>query len=169
MESIYLKVFDVVPPNPPKLVELVEKALSIGRIGKPIKVVTDILDLNTLTQASKTPFTMFLCYTSELRSGENALFLDQAPDISSVDGDNITLIGCNLSLNIFSSLYGSEPAFINMCPKMRIAMEQTVYKCITRCCLVDEKHERIGDIAYVPWGAKISDVEEAILHLFDLY
>jgi hypothetical protein len=54
-------VFDVVPPNPPKLIELAERALGTGRICKPITIVPDILDLNELAQASVTTFTMFPC------------------------------------------------------------------------------------------------------------
>jgi hypothetical protein len=94
---------------------------------------------------------------------------DQAPDISSIGVDNITLIGCDLSLRTFISLYGKEPKFINTCPKKRTASEEAINKYLTRCCVIDEEHERRGDIACVSWGAKVSDVEEAILDLFDLY
>jgi hypothetical protein len=164
-----LKVFDVVPPNPPKLIELAERALGTGRICKPITIVPDILDLNELAQASVTTFTMFPCYTPGLSSGENALFLDQAPDISSIGVDNITLIGCDLSLRTFISHYGKEPKFIDMCPRKRSSSEEVVNKYLSRCCFIDEEYERRGDIACVSWGAKVSDVEEAILDLFDLY
>jgi hypothetical protein len=104
-----------------------------------------------------------------LSSGENALFLDQAPDISSIGVDNITLIGCDLSLRTFISHYGKEPKFIDMCPRKRSSSEEVVNKYLSRCCFIDEEYERTGDIACVSWGAKVSDVEEAILDLFDLY
>ncbi len=164
-----LMVFDVVPPNPPKLVELAERALGTGRISKPIMIVPVILNMNKLAQANLTTFTMFPCYTPDLSSGKKALFLDQAPDISSIGVDNITLIGCDLSLRTFISLYGKEPKFIDMCPRKRGASEETANKYLSRCCVINEEYERRGDTACVSWGAKVSDVEEAILDLFDLY
>lgn len=166
---LILEVYDIVPPNPPKLVELVERALSIGRIEKAIKVVVEILDLNILTQGITTSFTMFPCYMSDLKSRKNTLFLDQAPDLSSIGVNNITLIGCDLSLRIFSSMYNKKPAFINMCPKTRNINKKLINMCITRCCtILNKPYERIGNVAYVPWGAKISNVEEAILDLVNL-
>ena len=164
-----LIVLDIVPPDPPKLLELVERALSIGRVQEPIKIVPNIIDLRALAEANKTLFTMFPCTTSDLKHRANTLFLDQALEISSIGVENITLIGCDLSLKTFTSLYGKKPAFIDMCPRNRIVKEGAINRCISRCCIVDEGYERIEGVAYVPWGAKVSEVEEAILDLFESY
>lgn len=164
-----LIVFEVVPPNPPKLLELAERALSVGRINRPIKLIPAILDLGELAKTKLTSYTMYPCFTSELSSDENVLFLDRAPDISSIGIENITLVGCDLTLLTFSSLYGEEPAFLDMCPKKRAMAKEENVKYLARCCMLDDGYIRTGEIAHVSWGATISHVEEAILDLLDLY
>ncbi|MEK9150443.1 MAG: hypothetical protein AAB267_10430 [Candidatus Desantisbacteria bacterium] len=161
-------VFDVVPPNPPKIVELAEAALGTGRIRKPIRIIPRILDLNELAKTRNTKYVMFPCYASSLaglEGGQNALYLDQAPGLK-VPVNEITLIGCELSMRIFTSLYGEKPAFMDLCPKK---MLHTVSEaCLCRCCVVDEGHEIEGNAAYVPWGASVGEVEEAIIDLLGL-
>lgn len=169
VKSESLIVFEVVPPNPPKLTELAARALSIGRINMPIKIITDILNLGELAKTRLTSHVMYPCVTSELSSDENTLFLDRSPDISSIGVENITLVGCELTLRTFSSLYGEEPAFLDMCPKKRAMAREENAKHLARCCMLDDGYRRSGEIAHVSWGATISHVEEAILDLFDLY
>lgn len=161
-------VFDVVPPNPPKIVELTEAALATGRIRKPIRIVPKILDLNELAQKRNTKYVMFPCYATALAGLEgvdNAFYLDQIPGLK-VPANEITLIGCELSTRIFTSLYGEKPAYMDLCPKKLV---HTVSEaCLCRCCLVDEGHGIEGNAAYVPWGASIGEVEEAIIDLLGL-
>lgn len=161
-------VFDVVPPNPPKIVELTEAALATGRIRKPIRIVPKILDLNELAQKRNTKHVMFPCYATALAGLEgvdNAFYLDQIPGLK-VPANEITLIGCELSTRIFTSLYGEKPAYMELCPKKLV---HTVSEaCLCRCCLVDEGHGIEGNAAYVPWGASIGEVEEAIIDLLGL-
>lgn len=161
-------VFDVVPPNPPKIVELTEAALATGRIRKPIRIVPKILDLNELAQKRNTKYVIFPCYASALAGLEgvdNAFYLDQIPGLK-VPANEITLIGCELSTRIFTSLYGEKPAYMELCPKKLV---HTVSEaCLCRCCLVDEGHGIEGNAAYVPWGASIGEVEEAIIDLLGL-
>lgn len=165
-----LVVFDVVPPNPPKIVELAEAALGTGRIRKPIRIIPKILDLNELAGTRDTQHVMFPCYASSLAGLEgvdDALYLDQIPDLK-VPANEITLIGCELSLRIFTSLYGEQPAltFTDLCPKKRlIGISEP---CLCRCCVVDEGHVIEGNAAYVPWGASVGEVEEAIIDLLGL-
>ncbi|OGO30176.1 MAG: hypothetical protein A2Z29_07790 [Chloroflexi bacterium RBG_16_56_11] len=161
-------VFDVVPPKPPKIIELVEAALSTGRIKKPIRIIPKIVDLNEMARTRNTRYVMFPCYAvslAGLEGGQNALYLDQAQGLK-VPASEITLVGCELSLRIFTSLYGEKPAFIDHCPKKLLHTVSEAALC--RCCVVDEGHEIEGNAAYVPWGASVGEVEEAIIDLFRL-
>ena len=91
-------VFDVVPPNPPKIVEMAEAALGTGRIRKPIRIIPKIVDVNELAQVRKTKYVMFPCYASSLaglEGGQNALYLDQRPSLK-VPVNEITLLGLEL-------------------------------------------------------------------------
>lgn len=168
-KPVPLVVFDFAPPNPPKLIELVERALYTTRIQKPIRIAANILDLNKLAKASENPFVMFPCHMDDSDCGKNVLFLEETPSISSIGVDNITLIGCDASLSMFSSVYGKKPAFINICPFHRKeTLEKREAKCIARCCNIGEGHLRIENTAFVNWDPKLCDVEEAILDLFEL-
>lgn len=158
-------VFDVVPPNPPKIVELAEAALGTGRIRKPIRIIPNIMDLNEVAQSRTTKYVMFPCYASALNGVENALYLDQLPSLK-MPVSELTLIGCDLSLRTFISLYGEKPVFIDMCPKKMI--RDTSEPCLSRCCIIDEGYEIEGNAAYVSWGASAGEVEEAIINLLGL-
>lgn len=163
-----LIVFDVVPPNPPKIVELAEAALSTGRIRKPLRIIPKILDLNDTARTRGTRHVMFPCYASALaglEAAEHAFYLDQIPQLK-VPANEITLVGCEISMRIFTSLYGEKPAYLELCPKkMLVGVSEA---CLCRCCVVDEGHVIEGNTAYVPWGASVGEVEEAIIDLFGL-
>jgi hypothetical protein len=162
-----LVVADVTPPTPAKLTVLAKQALNTGRITTPIRLVEQIQDLNALITTVKTPYSMLPCHTEHLSADENLLFLDQAPEIA--DPQTITLIGCDLSHRTFKSLYGSDPPFLNICPKHELTDEGIKAPILTRCCTFDDGYHCTGNVACVSWGATVSDVEEAILDLFDLY
>ncbi|MBI2832671.1 MAG: hypothetical protein HYX79_10490 [Chloroflexi bacterium] len=166
--TVPLVVWDVVPPNPPKIVELAEAALATGRIRKPIRIVPKVMDLNELARTRDTKYVMFPCYASALaglESVDNAFYLDQIPGLK-VPVNEITLIGCELSVRIFTFLYGQKPAYMELCPKKMLA--GTSGPCLCRCCVVDDGHAIEGNAAYVPWGASVGEVEEAIIDLFGL-
>lgn len=165
-----LVVFDVVPPNPPKIVELAEAALGTGRIRKPIRIIPKIMDLNEVAKMRTTKYVMFPCYASalvvsDLNGVENALYLDQLPGLK-MPVSELTLIGCDLSMRTFISLYGEKPEFIDMCPKNMI--HDTPEPCLSRCCVIDEGHAIEGNAAYLPWGTSVGEVEEAIIDLLGL-
>lgn len=155
-------VFEVVPPEPPKLVELVKKVLSSGNINKPVKVIPKILNLCELEKHCKNQNILFPCYASELKSDKKTFYLDQKPKLSKEELQNISLIGCDLSLRIFKTIYNFEPEFFNFCPKKRALAEKPKQLLITKCCEIKEGYERIGNLVVVPWGATVKEVEEAL-------
>jgi len=155
-------VFEVVPPEPPKLVELVKKVLYSGNINKPVKMIPKILNLCELEKHCKNQNILFPCYASELKSDKKTFYLDQRPKFSKEELQSVSLIGCDLSLRIFKTIYGFEPEFFNFCPKKRIIDMQLEQFTITKCCKIKKGHERIGNVVVVPWGANLKEVEEAL-------
>lgn len=158
-------IFEVVPPEPPKLVELVKKVLYSGSIGKAVKIIPKILNLHDLAAKSSGRNIVFPCNASGLESDKKTFYLDQRPDLPDEVRNSISLIGCDLSLRIFKTLYGTEPEFFNFCPKRLAEAERPKQLTITKCCEISEGHERIGGIAVVPWGATEKEVEEALKDL----
>ncbi len=165
-KSIPLIVYDFAPPYPPKLLELVERALDSGRIQKPIKIIPNIIDFNKLATASSKQFVMLTCNTSGIKDSKNLLFLVDKPDISSIGAENIALIGCDPSVKIFQALYKKKPILVDICP-LHIKKKKGI-KGIARCCKIGKGHNRIGDRVYVDFDSTLYEVEEAMLDLFDI-
>lgn len=159
-EVTEVRVFDVVPPFPAKLLVLVERALSAGLVELPVVPVEETLDLNQTAKDAATDTIMFPCRASGLTADRTILYLDETPSHA---GD-LTLIGCDLSRRIFQSIYRRRPArFIDMCPEDLAPGDGR--KRIVKCCRVREGHVIKGDLAIVPWGATVQEVGAALREL----
>jgi hypothetical protein len=164
-EPIPLMVFDVIPPEPPKLVKLVQNALYSGSVRFPVKIIPRIHDLRENVKKCTKNNIVFPCHASELTGDKKTFYLDQDPEFKEEELNEISLIGCDLSLRIYKNLYKSEPEFYNFCPKKKAQDEKPKHHAITKCCLIKEGHERIGDVTVVPWGATQKEVEDALNEL----
>jgi hypothetical protein len=167
-KGININILDIVPPEPAKLPVLVEEALSFGFFENSVEINYCNIDLNDKIKNVKTRSIMLPCHatsitTSLIWSG-TVYYLDQKPELNSKEIHELTLIGCDLSLEIFEEIYNSTPPFINICPK-RLLKEQNIDgPTILRCCSINE-FEPSNNIAFVPWGARIIEVGEALEYL----
>jgi len=150
-----LRVIDNIPPSPSKLGVLVDKALGTDLIDLPVIVEKEDIDMAKMEPMVRTEAVMFPCKVSGLSSERPYYFLDEAPRLE----HDVTLIGCHLSQRIFTSLYGQDVPFINVCPA---DFTDGKGKCIVKCCKVKEGHVIEGDVVKVPWGATIPEVIDAI-------
>jgi hypothetical protein len=164
-EPVEVVVFDVIPLEPPKLLDMVKTVLNTGNIPFPVKVIPRLSDLREMAKSCTSQNIMFPCNASQLVSGKRTFFLDQGPVLSDSEMDSICLLGCDLSLRIFNSIYKKEPAFFSMCPKKRAEEEQEERFVLTRCCKIKEGYERTGNILVVPWGSTLREVEDALIDL----
>ncbi len=163
-----LMVYEVVPPDPPKLIELVNEALHSENVKVPVRMVPHIQNLNDLAKMSEKDIIIFPCQASQLKDERKTLYLDELPEISDRDLSNVVLIGCDLSLRVFREHYGVDPEFYNFCPKKRSEEDDPEIKTLTKCCQVREGYVISGNTASVPWGATQREIEDAIIHLLDL-
>ncbi len=154
-----LTVVDNVPPAPSKLGVLVRRALASGFVDHPVIVRDRIIDMADRVADVSTEAVMFPCRVSGLSSDMPFYFLDDAPDLDR----EVTLIGCHLSKRIFTSLYGGDVPFINVCPADFVDPDE---KTIVKCCKVKNGHEREGNLVRVPWGATVPEIVDAINDLF---
>ena len=160
-----LLVYEVVPPQPPKLVELVKSAIHVGNVKKPVKMMFNIMDLTELAKKSERDIIVFPCKASSLIDERKTLYLDELPELSQGESLKVALVGCDLSLRIFKEHYNFEPEFHNFCPQKWAEKESSETKAIVKCCQVKEGHLFSKNIAVVPWGATQREVEDAINHL----
>ena len=155
-----LMVVDNVPPSPSKLGVLVDMALASGYVDHPIVKEDRIIDMADKVPEVETEAVMFPCRVSHLKADKPFFFLDDAPVVDK----EVTLIGCHLSKRIYTSLYGSDVSFINVCPADFVDLD---VKTIVKCCKVKNGHELDGNVVRVPWGATVPEVVDAINDLFN--
>jgi len=136
----------------------------------------EIADLAAPSPESGERWVMYPCRVSDPRApwleGPEApelLFLDQTPDPDSFEPASTLLIGCDLSLRLFKSIYLEEPArFVTICPRDlydRGLADGTISEgepVLLKCCRVKTGATAWKGAVVVPWGALLSDVAEGI-------
>jgi hypothetical protein len=147
-----VRVLEVVPPEPPKLLEMARAVVDYDEDLPPVELDYEAIDLRDLAPPGPT---MYPCRCSGL-DGE---FLDAGPP----ELGDWTLVGCERSRQIHVALYGAEPADrVEFCPRtIGIADGPTLMK----CCLFERGVRREGPSMVVPWGAALDEVREALREL----
>lgn len=157
-----VRVVDVAPPSPPKLLDQARRVLQTAENLAPVELRPEITDLVGL--ASKTPSDHYLypCRGSGAApEGAGVSYLDQRPA-----EQDWTLVGCARSRQIHAWIYGKEPPNIDFCPRKlaAVASEDAPegLPTLTKCCLLEAGYELTGSTVTVPWGSSLAEVSEAL-------
>ena len=161
-EPFSLTIFDVVPPSPTKLVGLVEEALRSILQDHYVRYEVIEENLNTLEGLSEARSVLFPCRASGLDHKGKIGYMDDPPALSPEQIEEVTVVGCSLSARVFKAVYGSEARMVNMCPVDILQKVEIDGPVLTKCCKVKDGFEIKGNIAIVPWGARVTDVSAAI-------
>jgi hypothetical protein len=156
--TVELFLLEVVPPHPPKLNTLVKNLLEYKSFEKPIITSEKIIDISEMLDDKDNKIHILPCNASGFDSDKNVCYLDECPKLDEIDKDNITLVGCELSLRIFKELYDFEPKFINICPAKLAEKYAQEKKVLVKCCKVND-FDKKGNIYMVPWGATYDNLE----------
>ena len=158
---IRLRVVEVVPPHPPKLLRMVQHVLTYADLPA-IEIDAHQIDFRDLAdKAEDSEAFLVPCRSSGLNFEVSTYFLDEHPERK-----NWTLLGCERSRQIHKHFYGDEPDFIEMCPRVLTNDNNTLQ--IIKCCLLEEHSEMDGHRAIVPWGANLRQVEHALVKLLTI-
>lgn len=153
-------IVEVAPPDPPKLWDLVARVLAVAPLAAVLPRLERI-DLRDLA-ATVTPGPggyLFPCRASGFDTlGAPVHFLDERPDRA-----DWVLIGCERSRQIHEHLYGDRPPSVEICP--RLLAGARAEPTLVKCCLLERGIERDGQVAVVPWGAELHEVEAALRDL----
>jgi hypothetical protein len=154
-----LRVVEVVPPTPPKLLHMVEHVLSYADLP-PILLEPVTIDLRDLA-ATVTPEAYLVpCRSGGLNDlGAPVHFLDERPK----NRENWTLLGCERSLQFHRHYYGDEPPRVEMCPRKLTRDDNRLT--LLKCCLLEYDIERDGNRMIVPWGTDLPMLEKALHQL----
>jgi hypothetical protein len=155
---VRIRVLEVVPPWPPKLVDQLRRVLDVAEDLPPVELVPELVDLRDLAARRPAARYLFPC-----RAGQGAQ--DQA-EISYLDEipprEPWTLVGCARSRAIHDWFYGGEVPQVDMCPRNLAGKDDAGGPLLTKCCLLEDRVACDGDTVVVPWGASLAQISEGL-------
>jgi hypothetical protein len=160
-QPVRLRVRDVVPPSPAKLVDQVTRVLDVREDLPPIEVVPEVVDLVDLAAAHPAGHYALPCRGSGFESDTAEVsFLDEHPERR-----DWVLIGCTRSQQIHRAFYGDDVESVTLCPLERPVTADLV---LAKCCLQDDALQWGPNWVSVPWGASLRRVSEALDRIAEL-
>jgi hypothetical protein len=159
---VRVRVVEVVPPWPPKLVDQLERVLDLAEDLPPVELVADLVDLTSLARTQPAGHYLFPCRAgSASQAGPGAAdvsYLDEIPERKPW-----TLVGCARSRSIHDWFYGGEVPTVDMCPRnLADRTGQTPTPTLTKCCLLEDQVSRDDGLVVVPWGASLAQIRDGL-------
>jgi hypothetical protein len=159
-QPVTVFVDEVVPPHPAKLVDMARQAIAYDEDLPPIALVQRLTSISQMARSIRGGKYLLPCQgaADEVPSGEPVQFLDTGPAYH----PDWTLIGCHRSEQIFEHFYGQRPDSISFCPEQSGAGAPPGARRLTKCCLIERGIRAHGNVAVVPWGARLDEVRSAL-------
>jgi hypothetical protein len=155
-----VRVVEVMPPNPPKLLDQAQRVIESASDLPPIRLVPVLVDLVDLAHEASAARYLLPCRGSGIAmDGITVAFLDERPP-----RQDWVQIGCARSREIHHWFYGSDARCVEMCPRV-LARAHDQGPHITKCCLLEEDVELDGLHMTVPWGSSLDLVHEGLRRL----
>ncbi len=156
-----VRVLEVVPPFPPKLLEMAQAVLDFDEELPPIELDFAAIDMRDLARAHPADHYLFPCRCSGLELDAGVDFLDAGPPQAA----DWTLVGCERSRQIHAALYGRDARErVDFCPLV-VAGPPDDTPTLLKCCLRERGIEQDGRRLTVPWGASLEEVRTALHRL----
>jgi hypothetical protein len=159
-----VRLVDIVPPGPPRLLDLARQAITIDDDLPPVRLCPDLLDVRTLAAAAPDDHYLLPCQGAGLDLPGTVDYLDQRPARA-----DWTLVGCERSRQFHRWFYGGEPdRQVELCPDRLTVTDadgaDPAAETLTllRCCLIERGIRVDGNRAVVPWGTNLSEVQAAL-------
>jgi hypothetical protein len=161
---VRIRVVEVVPPQPAKLVDQANRILELAEDLPPVELVPELTDLGALAGSRPAGHYLFPCRAGAAAAGAAAAgaavsYLDEIPPRA-----DWTLVGCARSRAIHDWFYGGAVPVVDMCPRnlaLRAAGAGTL-PILTKCCLLEDKILAEDGLVTVPWGASLAQVRDGL-------
>jgi hypothetical protein len=167
-----VRVVEVVPPWPPKLVDQLRRVLDLADDLPPVELVEDLVDLASLAATLPARHYLFPCRAGQ--AGGTAArgtaspggdvpvsYLDEIPDRAPW-----TMVGCARSRSIHDWFYGGEVPTVDMCPRNLAGRDgrpgARPAAVITKCCLLEDRVSSDDGLVVVPWGASLAQIRDGL-------
>jgi hypothetical protein len=156
LEPIRLRVVEVAPPQPPKLLDQARRVLEVAEDLPPVQLDPEIVDIVALARQRPSRQYLYPCRGSGAApEGGEIFYLDERPP-----RQDWVLVGCERSREIHRHFYGDDPPYLEMCPRKLVAPADGPV--LTKCCQLEDRIERDGLVVRVPWGATLAEVRAGI-------
>jgi hypothetical protein len=165
-DPVRVRVVEVVPPHPAKLVDQASRVLDLAEDLPPIELVPELTDLAALAGSRPAGHYLFPCRAGTAAAGDAVSYLDEIPPRA-----DWTLVGCARSRAIHDWFYTGAPPVVDMCPRnlaqQAMARSQTAGEpgsaaILTKCCLLEDGITVADGMVVVPWGASLAQVREGL-------
>jgi len=172
-QPLAVRVVEVAPPLPAKLLDQVQRLLDVAEELPPIELRPEVVDLVALAERVPAPRYLFPCRGSGAAPpAAEVSYLDQRPA-----REDWVLVGCARSRQFHRWFYGdTEPPNVDICPRLLAASTAPSRgpgggtagggpaggPTLTKCCLLEEGVLLDGDTVVVPWGASLDEVREGL-------
>ncbi len=158
-----VRVLELVPPEPAKLVDQVRRVLDVAEGMPPVEIRPELIDIRVL--ASQHPASHYLFPCRGGGAGFDGLpvsYLDERPPRA-----DWCLVGCTRSAQLHRWFYGDLPPMVSTCPRelARRTDRSPVAGTLTKCCLLEEGMDLEDRQVTVGWGATLAEVDEGIRRL----
>jgi hypothetical protein len=161
---VQVRVTEVVPPHPPKLLAMAEQVVSYDEDLPPVQLILDAVDVQDLMASHRASHYLLPCRGSGIPpAGRAVSFLDTHPPYQ----PDWLLIGCERSRQFHQHFYRTEPRQADLCPRARAGRPDDGLL-LTKCCLLERGIDVDGATAVVPWGANLDEVRAALRALCGL-
>lgn len=163
-DPLVVRVVEVSPPEPAKLVDQAQRVLDVSDDLPPIELRPEVVDLQDLAAAHPAARYLLPCRGSGAApEGAEVAYLDQRPP-----HEDWTLIGCARSRQLHRWFYGGEePPTVDICPRA-LAAAAPGGPTLTKCCLLEEDVVAEGNVVVVPWGASLDEVRQGLRAVAEL-
>jgi hypothetical protein len=159
-QPLTVRVVEVVPPEPPKLLEMARQVVDYDEELPPVELELVPIDLRELAALAGADRYLFPCRCSGLELDVPVDFLDACPPSQQA----WTLVGCERSRQIHQAFYGQDPPRrVELCP--RVLGRGETAPTLLKCCLIERGIESEGSRQVVPWGASLEEVRRALREL----
>jgi hypothetical protein len=145
---VEVRLIDVIPPDPPRLLDLARQAITVDEDLPPINLRPDRLDVRVLAAGSPSDHYLLPCQGAGLDLPGTVDYLDQRPPRA-----DWTLVGCERSRQFHRWFYGEDAdRQVELCPDRLTPVDDR--PTLLRCCLLER--------GMVPWGTNLSEVQAAL-------
>jgi hypothetical protein len=157
-----IRLVDVVPPEPPRLLDLARQAITIDEDLPPVRLLPELIDVRALAATEGGSRFLLPCQGAGVDVPGTVDYLDQRPERA-----DWTLVGCERSRQFHRWFYGEEPSRqVELCPDRLVPADTagtgSGVTTLLRCCLIERGLRVEGNRAVVPWGTNLSEVQAAL-------